>query len=250
MEFKMIKVETRSGVAYIGLNRQEQKNALNAALLMEVAAAFSAADEDSEVGAIVLHSLVDKVFCAGADLKERVGMDDEQLRKRRVVAKQCYEAMERVEKPTIAAVDGKNFGGGCEFIGACDIVVGSERAAFCYPEVRVGSVGATQRITRLIGPHMAKDLLFTGRIVEADEALRIGLLARKFSSETFMAQVEEMATTIASRSPVSLNLTKKAINMGAQVSHDLGVVFEQVAIELNIKKGDWRKGVSDFAKKA
>lgn len=248
-EYKLLRVEQRQGIAFIGLNRQDSRNALNVPLLTEIVRAFQEADNDPEIRTIVVHSLVDGVFSAGADLKERKGMNEEQVKLRRAFAADCYEKMERVTKPTIAAIDGRNIGGGGEIAGSCDIIVASERASFRYTEVTVGSVGATQRITRLIGRQRATELLLTGRTIDAEEALRIGLIARKFASENFMAQVEEMAAVIASRPPVSVALSKQVIKMAAEVTPQQGTLFEQMAIEVNIYKGKWREGLEDFKDK-
>ncbi len=245
-EYKFIATECRRGIAFIGLNRPEARNALNYGILAEIVRACQAADENPEVNVIVIHSLVKGAFSAGADLKERTGMTDEQVKKRRVYAKQCYAQLEQIEKPMIAAVDGKVIGGGGEISGCCDFILGSDRSTYRYTEVTVGSVGATQRVTRFIGRQRAKELLFTGREIDSEEAWRIGLIARRLPHENFMEQVEEIAATVASRSPVSLAVTKKAINMAAEAAPEHGVLVEQLAIELNIAKGQWRQGLAGF----
>lgn len=245
-DYKLLKVDKRRGIAFIGLNRQDCRNALNVGILQEIVRAFQEADQDPEVRVIVVYSLVNGVFSAGADLKERTGMNEEQVKKRRAFAAECYEKLERVEKPTIAAIDGKNIGGGGEIAGSCDIIVASERATFRYTEVTVGSVGATQRITKLVGRQRATELLLTGREIDSEEALRIGLIARRFKTENFMEQVEEMAAVIASRPPLSVSLSKKVIKMAGEVTLQQGVLYEQMAIEVNIHKGKWREGLAGF----
>jgi len=129
-EYKLLQVEKRQGIAFIGLNRQDCRNALNVPILQEIVRAFQEADLDPEVRVIVVYSLVDGVFSAGADLKERNGMNEEQVKSRRAFAAECYEKLERVGKPTIAAIDGKNIGGGGEIAGPCGIIVTQEKANF------------------------------------------------------------------------------------------------------------------------
>lgn len=245
-DWKHLVVEYRDGVAYIGMNRIEARNALNYALLGELAAACTAADESEEIGVIVIHSLVPGVFCAGADIKERREMTDAQVKKRRIFARDTYNTLEGLNKPLIAAIDGKCMGGGCEIIGTCDILLSSEASTFRYVEVAVGSVGATQRVTRFVGRQHANELLFTGRTIGAAEALQMGLVARMLPNEGFMAQVEEIAAKIASHPRVTLVTTKKAIKMAATCPPEQGVMFEQLAIDYNIAKSDWRSSLDSF----
>jgi enoyl-CoA hydratase len=249
-QYELLKVQVRNGVAYIGMNREPARNALNYALLTDIVGACREADEDEDVGMIVLYSALDKVFCAGADTKERRVMSDEEVKKRRVFARDCYNALENLAKPLLAAVDGKCMGGGCEIIGTCDIIFSSEKASYRYVEVAVGSVGATQRVTRFVGRQMANDLLFTGRTIDAYEAFRIGLVARLFEGGDFMAQVAESAELIASHPRVTLKATKKAIKMAASASPELGVMFEQMAIDYNLAANDWRGSLDNFKQAA
>lgn len=241
-KYELVVCELKNRVAYIGLNRQNARNALNYNLLDEIVHACESANDDHEVGAIVIYSMVNNVFSAGADLKERDDMTDEQIRKRRIFASKCYARLEAIEKPIIAAVDGKVIGGGGEIIGCCDFIIGSDRSTYRYTEVAVGSVGATQRITRFIGKQRAKELLFTGREIGAQEAWQIGLIARVLPVENFMCAVEQTAQIVANRSPITLAASKKAINMAAEVSSEQGVLIEQLAIELNIAKGPKTSG--------
>lgn len=244
--YQNILIHDENKVRWIGLNRQEAKNALNFGLLTDLVQACREADDDPEVGVIVVYSCVTNVFSAGADLKERRGMNDRDVKRRRVFARDCYEHLEKIEKPLLAAVEGKVIGGGGEIIGCCDIILGSENSSYRYVEVVVGSVGATQRITRLVGRQKAKELLFTGREIGAHEAYEIGLIARVLPEENFLVRVQEIASLIASRSPVSLAVTKKAVNMADEAAPEHGILLEQLGIELNIAKGSWKEGLEDF----
>ncbi len=248
--YEHLLVEYRNGAAYLGMNRPEARNALNYGLLRELAQAAREADEADEIGAIVIYSAVDGIFCSGADIKERRGMTDAEVKRRRIFARDTYAALEGVNKPLIAAVDGKYLGGGGEIIGSCDILYCSERATFRYVEVAIGSVGATQRVTRLVGRQLANELLFTGRTIDAQEALRIGLVARVFPAEDFLQEVSKWAETIASHPRVTLMASKKAIRAAATCPPEQGVMFEQMAIDLNLAKNDWRSGIDSFKKQA
>lgn len=245
-QYSMINVNYENGVAYIGMNRQEARNALNYQLLDEIMHACIDADNCEEIGVVVLYSQVPSVFCAGADIKERRSMTDEEVVKRRQFARDVYSTLENLEKPLIVAVDGKCIGGGCEIIGSADLIFSSDISTFRYVEVAVGSVGATQRVTRLVGRQHANDLLFSSRTIDAEEAWHMGLVARMFKQEEFMANVTETAEKIASYPRVTLLATKKAIKMAAYTSPEQGVMFEQMAIGYNLAKNDWRGSLDNF----
>lgn len=245
-EYEFLITEKKNGVGYIGLNRYEARNALNYGLLGELVQAARAYDEDPEVGVIVMHSCLDKIFCAGADIKERRVMTDEQVVQRRIFARDSYDALEHLNKPLIAAINGKCMGGGCEIMGACDIILTSELSTFRYVEVAVGSVGATQRVTRFVGRQHANELLFTGRTIGTDEAYNMGLAARILPSENFMEHVAEAAEMIASHPRVTLLATKKAIKVAASAPPEIGVMYELMAIDYNLAKNDWRGSLDSF----
>ena len=247
-EYKHLSIKIEDGVGYVGMNREEARNALNYDLLGEIVDACKEFDKNSDVGVIVLYSCLAKVFCAGADIKERRIMTDEQVIQRRIFARDSYNALEGLSKPLIAAVNGKCIGGGCEIIGSCDIVLASKNATFRYVEVAVGSVGATQRVTRFVGRQHANELLFTGRTINADEAYNMGLVARLLPEETFMEQVIEIAKTIASHPRVTLLATKKAIKVAAMAAPEVGVMYELMAIDYNLAKNDWRGSLDNFKK--
>ncbi|MDR1321051.1 MAG: enoyl-CoA hydratase/isomerase family protein [Gracilibacteraceae bacterium] len=245
-EYKFLDVSCRDGAALIGMNRAEAKNALNYGLLTEIVAACREADANEEIGVIILYSQIAGVYCAGADTKERRAMTDEEVKKRRIFARDCYDSLEKINKPLLTAVDGKCIGGGCEIIGTCDIILSSERASFRYVEVAVGSVGATQRVTRFVGRQHANELLFTGRTIGAAEAFAMGLVARILPAETFMEEVIKVGGQIASHPRATLLATKKAIKMAATAPPECGVMFEQMAIDYNLLKNDWRGSLDNF----
>lgn len=245
-EYSFVDVRYKNGVAYVGLNRPEARNALNYQLLDEIMHACTDADNCDDIGVIVIHSLVEKVFCAGADIKERREMTDAQVVRRRQFARDVYNSLENLEKPLIVAVDGKCIGGGCEIIGCADIILSSDNSTYRYVEVAVGSVGATQRVTRFVGRQHANDLLFTSRTIDAAEAWNMGLVARMIPAVEFMDTVVQVAEQIASHPRVTLLATKKAIKMAAYASPEQGVMFEQMAIGYNLAKNDWRSSLDSF----
>lgn len=245
-EYEFLKVNIKNGVGYIGMDRYEARNALNYKLLGELVDAARSLDTDEEAGVIVLYSCIDQIFCAGADIKERRVMTDEQVTARRIYARDCYDALENLQKPLIVAIDGKCMGGGCEIMGTADIILSSERSTFRYVEVAVGSVGATQRVTRFVGRQHANELLFTGRTIDAAEAYNMGLVARMLPSDTFMEEVTASAEMIASHPRVTLMATKKAIKVAATAAPEVGVMFEQMAINYNLAKNDWRGSLDNF----
>jgi enoyl-CoA hydratase/carnithine racemase len=244
--YQFLKTECKAGVAWIGMNREKARNALNYGLLTELVSALKNADSDENVRCILLYSAIDGVFCAGADIKERKAMTDAEVKKRRVFARDCYDQMEKLEKPFIAAIDGKNMGGGCEVMGTADFIISSGRATYRYVEVPVGSVGATQRVTRFVGIQRARELLFTSRTIDAQEAWQIGLVARLLPAENFLPQVEAIVNQIATYPPVTIMATKKAIKIAWEAAPEHGVLFEQLAIDLNIARSDWRSSLQAY----
>jgi enoyl-CoA hydratase len=175
-----ILVDVRDGVATITLNRPESRNALNVQMCD---ALLAAAQGMQEAVQLVLVRANGPVFCAGADLKERQGMDAAQVRERRMKAFAAYAALEALPMPAIAVVEGPAIGSGCEIAAACDFIVATPQASFRIPEAIRGTVGATQRLPRILGKRLAKDLMFTGRALSPDEAERHGLVARLVPAE-------------------------------------------------------------------
>lgn len=246
--YQFLQIEYKNGVAWIGMNRLEARNALNYGLLGELVRALKEADASEEVRCILLYSALNGVFCAGADINERKGMTDAEVKKRRVFARDCYDQMEKLDKPFVVAIDGKNMGGGCEIMGTSDFIISSERATYRYVEVPVGSVGATQRVTRFVGIQRAKELLFTSRTIDALEAWQIGLVARLLPTDDFMAKVAEIIEQMATYPPVTIMATKKAIKIAWEAAPEHGVLVEQMAIDLNIAKNDWRASLQTYKK--
>lgn len=232
-------------VARVTLNRAEARNALNLPMCLALRDAFAALDGDAEVRAVLLDA-AGPVFCAGADLKERQGRDEAWVRDRRLAAFAAYEAIERCGKPVIAAVHGPVVGSGGEIAMACDFVVASRAATFRFPEPQWGTVGATQRLQRVIGKRRAKELLFTGRTMPVDEAYGLGLVARVVDDAG--AAADEIAAAIAKAPALAMALTKQAVDLGEEVALATGIRIELAQIERVLADGGWRRGVESFAR--
>jgi enoyl-CoA hydratase/carnithine racemase len=234
------------GVARVTLSRPEARNALNLDMCFALTTTFEELDASDAVK-VVLVSADGPVFCAGADMKERVGKDEAWVRARRLASFRAYETIERCRKPVIALLDGPAVGSGGEIALCCDFAVGTDAASFRFPEPQWGTVGATQRLQRAIGKRRAKELLFTGRPMPAAEALGLGLLARIVPD--LRAAGAELAAAIAKPPPLAMALTKQAIDLGEEVALTTGIRIELAAIERNLAEGGWREGLAAFARK-
>jgi enoyl-CoA hydratase len=174
-------------------------------------------------------------------------MDAAQASARRAKGFAAYDALEAIPKAVVAVVDGPAVGSGCEIAMSCDIVLGTAHASFRYPEVVWGTVGATQRLPRIVGKHKAKELLFTGRRVEADEAFRLQLITRLIDREILDAEVAAVMRDLAERSPDAIRLTKRCIDQGMESDRRGALAIEMLAIEEMLARDDWKQGIADFS---
>jgi enoyl-CoA hydratase len=230
--------EIKGAVATIRLNRPESRNALNLAMCEELVAAAQSAAADASIK-LVLVRANGPVFCAGADLKERQGMNEAQVRERRMRAFAAYSALEALPMPAIAVMQGPAVGSGCEIAAACDFIVATPAASFRVPEAIRGTVGATQRLPRILGKRLAKDLLFTGRTLTAEEAERHGLVSRVVAPEKLEAVVSDISRTIAEAPAQALRLAKRSVNRGVELDPTGALEVEIAAIEEQLACGDW-----------
>jgi enoyl-CoA hydratase len=228
-----------AGIVTIRLNRPAARNALNAALAEGlVAACHRAAAEEAR---LVLLRGEGPVFCAGADLKERQGMTEDQVRARRLKGFLAYDALERLPMPSIAVVTGPAIGSGAEMVACCDFAIATSAARFSTPESLRGTVGATQRLPRIIGKRLAKDMMFTGRALPAEEALQAGLVTRLVAPEALEETLATIAATIAKAPPAALRLAKRCIDEGVERDPRGALATELMAIEENLALGEWRR---------
>jgi enoyl-CoA hydratase/carnithine racemase len=242
----VITCSRKDAVARVTLNRAAARNALNLQMCVELRNVFASLDGDDSVR-VVLIEAAGPVFCAGADLKERQGKDEAWVRQRRQASFAAYETIERCSKPVVALVQGPVVGSGGEIAMSCDFIVATTAASFRFPEPQWGTVGATQRLQRVIGKRRAKELLFTGRAMPAEEAYGLGLVARLVPPEALATTGDEIAAAIAAAPPLAMALTKQAVDLGEETTLANGIRVEMAAVERNLAAGDWRKGVEKFA---
>jgi enoyl-CoA hydratase len=242
-----LRLAVDDGVATVTLDRPERRNALDLAMCHDLVAVMRALASDDDVR-VVLVAAAGPVFCAGADLKERQGMSAEQATARRVAAFTAYASIESLPQPVIAVVQGPAVGSGGEIAAACDFVVASTAASFRWPEVSWGTVGATQRLPRIVGPRKAKELLWTGRSVDAAEAQSLGLVNVVCEPETLVATATAIARTIAAAPPLAVRLAKRCIDEGLEATREGAMGIELLAIEENLRGSDWQQRIARFGR--
>jgi len=230
-----VEYRVADGVATIALNRPEVRNALNLEMCEALLAATRrAVDEDARVVFVRGNG---PVFCGGADLKERQGKSEQWIRERRLKAFAAYEALEALPMPCIALVHGAAIGSGVEIAAACDFIVATSDVTFKTPEAQRGTVGATQRLPRILGKRLAKDMMFTGRALTAEEARVAGFVAR-IVSDLEVAQ-KEIAEAIVKAAPLAMRLGKRAIDRGIELDPKGARQAEIEAIEEQLASGQW-----------
>ena len=251
MSFENLIVEVQDGIATLTINREKVLNALNTATLMELSEAFYELDEDPDVNVIILTG-AGKAFVAGADITEMQPLDAIEGRKFGMLGQSVFTQVENLSKPVIAAVNGFALGGGTELALACDIIYASEKAKFGQPEVGLGvtpGFGGTQRLPRRVGMAMAKEIIYTGRIINAEDALRIGLANKMVPPDVLMEEVMNLAKEIASKGQVSVRLAKAAINRGMDVDINSALSLEADAFGLCFSTHDQKEGMTAFVEK-
>lgn len=240
------------GIATITLNRPEAANALSLQLLYELQAAMDGIKYDRSIRCVIITGTGVKAFCAGADLKERAGMNPMQVHQTVSLIRESIDAVERLPQPVIAAVNGAAFGGGTELALACDIRIAAEGAKFGLTETALGIIpgaGGTQRLPRLIGKGRAKELIFTARRIDAIEALAIGLVEYVVPAESLMDKALKIAGQIARNAPIAIVQAKLAIDKGCDLDLRSGLSIEQRAYEVTISTKDRMEGLQAFKEK-
>ena len=226
---EFVRLETADGVGTIRLERPPM-NALSAQVQEEIRAAAREATERADVRAVIVYG-GPKVFAAGADVKEMAGWSYQQMVDRSKGLQSAFTAVAAIPKPTIAAVTGYALGGGCELALCCDLRIAGDNAKLGQPEVLLGIIpgaGGTQRLPRLIGPSRAKEIIFTGRFVAADEALRIGLVDQVVAPDDVFTAAFDLAMRLAAGAPYALRAAKEAIDGGLEVDLATGLELERL----------------------
>ena len=245
-------VEKADRIAWVTLNRPEKLNALNNEVLEELEVIFADLEQDPEVGVVVLTGAGEKAFVAGADIAELRTLDTAGARVQALRGQAVYQRIESLPKPVIAAVNGFALGGGCELALACHIRIASETARFGLPEVSLGLIpgyGGTQRLPRLVGKGVALDMILSGDMVPAADALRMGLVSRVVPAADLKAAATKLAKTILSRGPLALRTALAAVNEGLEMPQDQGLQYEAAVFGLLAATQDMQEGTGAFLEK-
>ena len=246
-----VNCEVKDKIAVITINRPEALNALNSQVLDDLNAAFDSIDVNV-VRAVVLTGAGEKSFVAGADIGEMSTLTKAEGEAFGKKGNDVFRKIEEFPLPVIAAVNGFALGGGCEISMSCDIRICSDNAVFGQPEAGLGitpGFGGTQRLARLIGAGMAKQLIYTARNIKADEAYRIGLVNAVYPQEELLAAAEKMASQIAANAPIAVRACKKAINDGLQTDIDAALVIEEKLFGSCFETEDQKEGMANFLRK-
>jgi enoyl-CoA hydratase len=246
----LIDVAFEEAVALVTIDRPEALNALDVATLTELRDSLDELGGDDDVRVVILTGAGEKAFVAGADIKYMSGLDVEQAKQWGALGHEAGRLLETMPKPTIAAINGFALGGGCELALACDLRYASSNAKLGQPEVNLGIIpgwGGTQRLARVCGLGVAKELIFTGRTVAAEEALRIGLV--NGVHDPVVDQAREVAQLLASKSPIALRVTKELANRSLGGSHLENLAAEADGFGEIFSSADAREGMTAFVEK-
>ncbi|MDB4954084.1 MAG: Enoyl-CoA hydratase/isomerase [Myxococcales bacterium] len=250
--FDTIKITVDGALAIITIDRPTAMNALSSKVISELTQASAALEVSADVRVVVLTGAGEKAFVAGADIAEMQELTPHQAQAFAEMGGALGEAIEKSEKPWIAAVNGVAFGGGCELALACDFVYAAETAKFGQPEVKLGVIpgfGGTQRLPRRVGIAKAKELCMTGDAVTAAEALRIGLADAVFPAAELMPKVKELAGRIAANGPLAVAEVKRLIHQGQSTTLEASLALEQRSFGLMFATSDQREGMAAFLAK-
>jgi enoyl-CoA hydratase len=253
--FETLLYEVRDGVALVTLNRPERMNTLGGSMKDDLRRAIlTLAREDDAVRSVVITGQGERAFCAGADIKERASnqLSLPAYHLRQKATHELFRAIETFEKPVIAAINGVALGGGLEIALCADIRLAARHAKLGLPEAKIGALpaaGGTQRLPRLVGPGWAKQLMYTGDHLSAEQALAIGLVNQVCDAEQLLPEAFALAQRIARNAPLSLRFIKGAVDQGLQCGIDAGLEFERYAAAIVISSEDRREGMQAFLDK-
>jgi enoyl-CoA hydratase/carnithine racemase len=252
VSYETILYDVHEGIATITLNRPQAMNARSVRMQVELLAAYTAVYQDPAVRVVILTGAGDRAFCAGRDLKEVAAVPSLVEDRRRRAEPRDTEVLGRLDKPTVAAINGYALGGGLEMALACDIRIAAEGAQLGLTEVRRGQIpgsGGTQRLPRLIGRGPAMELLLTGAMIDAEHAQRLGIVSRVVPRAELAATAEELARTIAARAPIAVRYVKEAVNKGLDLSLAQGLQLEADLSILLQTTEDYLEGARAFVEK-
>lgn len=248
-QYIKVNLQVEKHIALIELNRPKELNALNRELMLEIRDTLRELDEDDSVRVIILTG-GQKVFAAGADIKQMATATAIDMLN--IDQFSTWDQIKRTKKPIIAAVSGFALGGGCELAMTCDMIVASDTAKFGQPEIKIGTMpgaGGTQRLTRAVGKALAMELVLTGKFLNADDALKAGLVNKIVPAELLLDETLVLAREIACQSPVAVKLAKEAVNNAFNSTLDEGLIFERKNFYLTFASQDQKEGMAAFVEK-
>lgn len=249
--FETLRYEIKDGIAYVTIDRPKSLNAISIEVLNELKTVFEKINNNSEVQVVILTG-EGRAFVAGADISQMASLTGIEGQKMVRDGAKIIDYIETIDKPVIAAINGFALGGGCELAMACDIRIASEKAQFGQPEVNLGIIpgfGGTQRLPRLVGKGMAKYMIMTAEYINAEEALRLGLVEKVVAPEDLMPTCESIAKTIMSKAPIAIRAAKTAINTGIMLDVPTGVALEGEASGAPFCSEDRVEGMKAFLEK-
>ena len=251
MDYKNLIVETIKKIGIVKINRPEVLNAVNIETILELEKAMHEFDDNEDILVIIITG-EGKSFVSGSDISKLAQLDALQAREYSQIGQRVLSFIENMEKPVIAAVNGYALGSGCELAMACDIRIASEKAKFGQPEVKLGIIpghAGTQRLARLVGISIAKELIFTGDIIDAQEALRIGLVNKVVEQESLLEEVNNIANKIVAVGPTAVRLAKTVINRGIDTNLTTASSYETEAFSVVFSTEEAREGIRAFLEK-
>ncbi len=247
----LVLLEREDNIAVVTINNPKSLNALNSNVLKALDEVIDQVNNDEKINAVVVTGAGEKAFVAGADIKEMKDLNAYEGRNFSELGNNVFHKLENLRQPTIAAIRGFTLGGGCELAMSCDIRLGDSSARFGQPEVGLGitpGFGGTQRLVRIVGDGIAKELIFTGGIIKADRAYEIGLL-NKVVEEDVLEEAKKLAKKIASNAPLAVEASKKAINLGQDMPINQGIVMEAEMFGTLFATEDQKEGMTAFVEK-
>ena len=252
MNFENILLEKKNAIAYVTVNRPKVLNALNMATMEELRAAFTDIKSDPGIRVVIFTGAGEKAFIAGADISAMVTMSGFEEKKFAQHGLGVLRDLETLPIPVIAAVNGYALGGGIELALACDLIIAADIARFGQPEIKIGIIpgfGGTQRLPRRIGLSKAREMIYTGDMIDAATALRYGLCNYVYPAADLMRECRALAAKIAAQAPLALQQAKVAINAGVEMDLDNALRFETEAVALAFSTRDKREGMQAFLEK-
>jgi len=252
MDFKLIIYEKSEGIATITLNRPEALNAFSKEVVEEILQALEDIRRDENVRVVILTGAGEKAFSAGADIKAMIGINPLKARELSLMGEKLCVSFENLEKPVIAALNGYALGGGMEVAMSCDIRIASENVRMGQTEINIGLIpgwGGTQRLTRLVGRGKAKELVFTGRMIDARTAEQLGIVNMVVPADKFRETVRQFALELAAKAPVALKIAKALIDKGADIGLESALALEREGFGVVASTEDLQEGVKAFTEK-